>query len=117
MLVCSFLFSICTRDRGCSAHPVFPAPSLEGRLRPSWDRLRPHFCGPMNLQNSGAACRENADLYPDVIVRLDRATQYSRALMMETKSRGVLDPPVLVRNCARGRGMTAVCGARQRRAV
>src|SRR5262245_28019873 len=27
MLVCSFLSAIGTRDRGCSAHPAFPAPS------------------------------------------------------------------------------------------
>ena len=27
MLVCVFLCTYCTRDRGCSAHPVFPAPS------------------------------------------------------------------------------------------
>ena len=27
MLVCVFLCAICTRDRGCSVHPVFPAPS------------------------------------------------------------------------------------------
>jgi hypothetical protein len=29
-----------------------------------------------------------------VIARLDRATQYSRVLMMESKSRGVLDAPL-----------------------
>jgi len=28
MLVCAFLVRNCTRDRGCSVHPVFPAPSL-----------------------------------------------------------------------------------------
>jgi len=27
MLVCAFLRVFCARDRGCSAHPVFPAPS------------------------------------------------------------------------------------------
>ena len=35
--VCSCAFSLCaacTRDRGCSVHPAFPAPSLEGRVRP-----------------------------------------------------------------------------------
>jgi hypothetical protein len=42
-----FFIYLCTRDRGCSAHPVFPAPSV--------------FRGPMNLQTSGAVCRENAD--------------------------------------------------------
>ena len=34
MLVCAFLCANCTRDRGCSVHPVFPAPSVfEGRKR------------------------------------------------------------------------------------
>jgi hypothetical protein len=28
MLVCAFFVRKCTRDRGCSAHPVFPAPSV-----------------------------------------------------------------------------------------
>ena len=27
MLVCVFFRTICTRDRGCSEHPAFPAPS------------------------------------------------------------------------------------------
>jgi hypothetical protein len=30
----------------------------------------------------GAVCRENANAYSAVIARLDRAIQYSRALMM-----------------------------------
>src|SRR5450432_1728603 len=29
MLVCAFFCTFCTRDRGCSAHPVFPAPSVQ----------------------------------------------------------------------------------------
>src|SRR6059058_1639379 len=35
MLVCSFVCANRTRDRGCSKHPVFPAPSLleEGKPR------------------------------------------------------------------------------------
>ena len=41
----------CTRDRGCSAHPAFPAPSVFGG--------RENY-----LQISGASCRENAKLYP-----------------------------------------------------
>ena len=28
MLVCAFLRTYCTRDRGCSKHPAFPAPSF-----------------------------------------------------------------------------------------
>jgi hypothetical protein len=35
MLVCSFVSANRTRDRGCSKHPVFPAPSVfkEGKTR------------------------------------------------------------------------------------
>jgi hypothetical protein len=40
----------CTRDRGCSKHPAFPAPSHRGRQG-------------SNLQTSGATCRENANAY------------------------------------------------------
>src|SRR6266702_2099077 len=30
MLVCGSFAQFCTRDRGCSAHPAFPAPAFEG---------------------------------------------------------------------------------------
>jgi hypothetical protein len=33
MLVCAFSVRNCTRDRGCSKHPVFPAPSEFWRVR------------------------------------------------------------------------------------
>src|SRR5215207_6865476 len=46
MLVCAFVCAIGTRDRGCSAHPAFPAPSVS-RVRTK------------NLQSSGKTCREN----------------------------------------------------------
>jgi hypothetical protein len=46
MLVCAFVCATGTRDRGCSAHPAFPAPSLFRR-------------GTTNLQSSGKSCREN----------------------------------------------------------
>jgi len=49
MLVCAFLCANCTRDRGCSVHPVFPAPS--------------HFGG-QTKQSSGEMRRENAKPYP-----------------------------------------------------
>src|SRR6266516_2635643 len=48
MLVCVSLCALCTRDRGCSVHPAFPAPS-------HW---RETF-----MQTSGAMRRENAKLY------------------------------------------------------
>jgi hypothetical protein len=50
--VCScafFLCASCTRDRGCSAHPAFPAPSV--------------FRGQVIWQTSGAFGRENASVY------------------------------------------------------
>ena len=33
MLVCLLLAHNCTRDRGCSKHPAFPAPSLRGKVQ------------------------------------------------------------------------------------
>src|SRR5882757_5430061 len=44
MLVCAFFDAHCTRDRGCGAHPVFPAPSV--------------FGGPTKCKTSGASRRE-----------------------------------------------------------
>ena len=42
MLVCTFLCALRTRDRGCSAHPVFPAPfiSWEGDCLQNPDAIR-----------------------------------------------------------------------------
>jgi hypothetical protein len=72
MLVCVFYSRLCTRDRGCSAHPVFPAPLLKGRPRPSWDRPPPllrvacvlRFSRGECLQNPGARRRGIANLCP-----------------------------------------------------
>jgi hypothetical protein len=38
MLVCAFSRTYCTRDRGCSTHPAFPAPSLGGKVHASLGR-------------------------------------------------------------------------------
>jgi hypothetical protein len=48
MLVCALLCAHCTRDRGCSAHPVFPAPSHDGE-------------GQEITHNSGVSRREIED--------------------------------------------------------
>ena len=45
MLVCAFSVHQCTRDRGCSAHPVFPAPSS--------------FGAECNCKTRAKCCREN----------------------------------------------------------
>src|SRR6266851_9045377 len=41
-----FFVHVCTRDRGCSAHPVFPAPSVfKGRRFPeNLGRIVPREC-------------------------------------------------------------------------
>jgi hypothetical protein len=54
MLVCASSVRNCTRDRGCSVHPVFPAPSI----------LRE---GQRTMQNSGERCREKERPYQFVI--------------------------------------------------
>src|SRR6201992_1872369 len=46
------------RGYGCTAHPAFPAPSLEGRARPL------HYWGERMMQNSGGSCREKAMVCP-----------------------------------------------------
>ena len=80
----------CTRDRGCGAHPVFPAASrLEG--------------GRFQVSLGQNMSRER-EVILAVIARLDRATQYAETSVIEPRSRGVLDPPP-------ARRMTVVCVA------
>ena len=56
MLVCPFVCANRTRDRGCSKHPVFPAPSnLEG--------------GEVIQHTSGETRREIAASYSVVVTR------------------------------------------------
>jgi hypothetical protein len=52
---CAVFYPICTRDRGCSAHPAFPAPS---------------FVRDNDRQTSGASRRENAEVY--LVVEVNR---------------------------------------------
>src|SRR6476620_6040689 len=46
MLVCAFFCALCTRDRGCSAHPVFPAPSIS-REGETYRKPRAHHAARM----------------------------------------------------------------------
>ena len=64
MLVCSFVCANRTRDRGCSKHPVFPAPSIRegGKIQ----------------KTSGRSCREIANAYSLVVIPRRRVIQYSR---------------------------------------
>src|SRR4051812_30266044 len=56
MLVCVFLNAFCTRDRGCSAHPAFPAPScfLGVKIDAKLGRISPRECEVI----SGRHCEE-----------------------------------------------------------
>src|ERR1700730_11936173 len=66
MLVCVFLCALCTRDRGCSAHPAFPAPSSRENVFAKLGQIVPREGEAMSVATS-----------PAVIARLDRATQYA----------------------------------------
>src|SRR5258708_11101521 len=59
MLVCAFFCANCTRDRGCSAHPAFPAPSspTEGeKLRRTRTygaaRMRTHIVSSLTIESA-----------------------------------------------------------------
>ena len=66
MLVCAKVHTFGTRDRGCSAHPAFPAPSLQER--------RKRIC-----KTSGETRRENADA---CLYRVPCAAPQERWLMI-----------------------------------
>ncbi len=78
-----------TRDRGCSKHPVFPAPSdfEEGQTK---------------VQTSGETCREKANPHSVVIAREGGRSSIPETSMIEPISRSVLDAPP-------SRGMTGRC--------
>src|SRR6266851_9848182 len=89
-----FFAQFCTRDRGCSKHPAFPAPSV--------------FFGRNFLHSLGASRRENVKLcaiLSVVIVREGGRPSIPETSMIEPRSRGVLDPP-------HARGMTALVSLR-----
>ena len=84
--VCSCAFSLmqfCARDRGCSAHPAFPAPSF--------------FGGTEFMQNSGAIAPRDCEAHfqsssPALCaITREAVIQYSRGRVIEPKGRSVLD--------------------------
>ena len=62
---CAFFWALCTRDRGCSAHPAFPAPSAHrararltqhpGRSRRGNADARPHRCLIFEYESKGGS--------------------------------------------------------------
>ena len=67
-----------TRDLGCSEHPVFPAPS--------------EFEEGKEDANLGQTCREIAKSHSVVITRESGRSSRPEAVLIEPRSRGVLDP-------------------------
>src|SRR5216683_5128858 len=67
MLVCVFFCALCTRDRGCSAHPAFPAPS--------------YFSGSRFLYDSGVARRGIAKPHPAATQR-KTVSRYGRSTVV-----------------------------------
>ena len=77
MLVCVFLRTVCTRDRGCSVHPAFPAPSFG---REGFEKLRAHRAARMRSHVRLSSPRRRGSSIPETPV-------------IELISRGVLDTP------------------------
>src|SRR3979490_323924 len=70
MLVGALLCASCLRDRGCSAHPVFPAPSV--------------FEGKVYLQNSGRIAPRDRERIFSCHHPRKRVIQYSRETRDDT---------------------------------
>src|ERR1700721_2294645 len=81
MLVCIFFCTFRTRDRGCSAHPAFPAPLLGVALRPL-------FMGEGLSNNSGASRGENAEVCLKALLKLGAD---SIAVILRRPQRGRLE--------------------------
>jgi hypothetical protein len=77
MLVCANAQSLGTRDRGCSAHPAFPAPSVS-RVRTK------------NLDSSGKTCRENEHVCFRVIASEAKQSTYPLAAPWIASSQALL---------------------------
>src|SRR5882672_3135052 len=82
MLVCVFLCASCTRDRGCSVHPVFPAPSSLSRakIQAILGHIMPRECGGMSLDRHAPRTR---------------GIQYAAAHRLKSGASGILDRPVI----------------------
>ena len=84
MLVCVFLCAICTRDRGCSVHPVFPAPSLfrrdnDAKLGRKMSRERETISTSLRAQRSNPCLNAGKDgLLPPSLSELRRTSRCAR---------------------------------------
>src|SRR6266702_5705227 len=52
MLVCALFAQICTRDRGCSAHPAFPAPSFGEKTQANLGQIAPREGEVVSMQHT-----------------------------------------------------------------
>src|SRR6266536_3597615 len=82
MLVCAFFTHFGTRDRGCSAHPAFPAPSVL--------RVRTQEFASLGRNRAARTPTHTHSSSPGLTGR----PSIPEAPMIEPRSRGVLDRPV-----------------------
>ena len=116
MLVCAFVCAYCTRDRGCSAHPVFPAPSVfeEGQ-----DSSKPRAYHAARAQSPEAKLCCPVDYYPEYLKVIPQEvidrdygcgdpSQYLREgeTVLEAAARMGYRPNLMARNLASRRTMT-----------
>src|SRR5215213_4497130 len=99
MLVCAFPCIHCTRDRGCSVHPAFPAPSFLGRGQVHASLGRTSRCENANAcQSSSPPCAQLRTVAGDPVSPATAVT--------ESIGRSVLDTPpsrsmTFLRHCER----------------
>jgi hypothetical protein len=88
MLVCAFLCMHCTRDRGCSVRPAFPAPSVFWEGTSSCNpralcvaRMRSHICRMGRAQrNPSLTCGLDGYRFAPPILRTSRHCERSEAI-------------------------------------
>src|ERR1700741_3626375 len=99
MLVCILFCANRTRDRGCSAHPVFPAPSVfeSGKFPAKLGRIAPREGGFMSFnviaseaKQSISPRKERLDCFAELVI--GRHFAPTRWFSMTWIGRGVLGP-------------------------
>src|ERR1700710_881462 len=83
MLVGASCYASCLRDRGCSAHPVFPAPSLPKRAN--------------EMENSGRIAPREREVVFSVVARMSVATSGTTLTLprMSLRSSGLRVPSAM----------------------
>src|SRR5258708_10154996 len=111
MLVCVFLCAICTRDRGCSVRPAFPAPSSREKVFANLGQIVPREGEAMSGNGYASAANSLSSRTSEHSERRS-ATHTPRRQLFGTPVEGFLSTTqacgygsrLLMRNCAYGPG-------------